>query len=870
MCLFAILEIEVNCLFFVKKPIQLFFIVLLSILIPAWIFFIAPNLLRMPADFSSDVKLVSTDNFYNEKRGAYSGDLYSNSTYTYRTISSTPDTVELLHNFDVKHSDGSPILSISRKYGIDRYTTSHLQNLGDRPRTGHLFAPRNLKPGESFTYWHINYDIPVQLSYVAKEKIQNLTVYRYETTYPDEFIDQTSFLTHLPEVGDTKGVVVQPHLKIWFEPVSGRLIKFQDNAVASYFDLSTKEILYPWNKFSNLVLEESVTENIKNASIDKMQFIAFSMGIPALLIILLLVQFCYYFNLDKYLLKILTLRNIIFFVSGSIFLIAVYPFFIPDSLLDFPQSGLTSSFLFILLATLFIVYELNYPRFGILISLLLTILSVTAIMPYIGLPHLSFESLFHTYTNPVPLNSALLFLLFGIGYISFNIQFLQSLYLPEISMIASFLVSSITLFNGLFLGVLSTHSTIFVSDFILHPVFFLVFSIPALLYIFKQRDPRITTLQWFIFISTVLFSLFITFTASLYLSNSVAHKQYAAFIKQADEHVQAIQGRLNVYVSILESGRGLFVASEQVEDAEWATFLSSFEIQKNYPGIQGIGYAAFITHDNKIAYLLSQQARNPNFSIRPEGDRESYVVVQYIEPKNERNLSAVGFDMYHEDSRRTAMNISIDSSKPQMTENVTLVQEITNNKQPGFIIYLPFHKTGNSTTQVPEGFIYAPFRARDFFDSIFTNRSTVSMKIHNGIESTIGNLLYDNTTHTASLRHSHTITRTINAVGRPWTIHFYFSEQEKDFFDFFLPIFAGFVGTSATILIAITSYVLLNSRQRALDYGEKITKDLKNANEQLASSQQDALNRAQEAERLNKIMIDREMEMIKLKKKFGK
>lgn len=52
--------------------------------IPTWMWLIAPELKKLPKDFSFTANIVSTDNFYNEESKEFSGDQYSQTIYKYK------------------------------------------------------------------------------------------------------------------------------------------------------------------------------------------------------------------------------------------------------------------------------------------------------------------------------------------------------------------------------------------------------------------------------------------------------------------------------------------------------------------------------------------------------------------------------------------------------------------------------------------------------------------------------------------------------------------------------------------------------------------------------------------------------------------
>ncbi|NOS67199.1 MAG: ABC transporter substrate-binding protein [Candidatus Peribacteraceae bacterium] len=255
----------------------------LLIAIPLWIGIVAPAMTALPRDFSYSADIISLDNLYDEKAQKFSGETRSVTKFTYAVAEDREGVLLVKNSFDVRKITGENIFEVERLYGIDPKTGRHRAGYGDRDRDGYLFAPRNLAKGQAFTYWHVNYDGPAQLTFVGEETIFGLRVYQYETRYEGIVIDQTKNLPLLPGVGQTRGVRLEPYLQVWIEPVSGHLVKYKDDTVAYYVDLATGKRLHPWNRFTNAYAAESVRHHVELALREKASVIFFERFIPAML-----------------------------------------------------------------------------------------------------------------------------------------------------------------------------------------------------------------------------------------------------------------------------------------------------------------------------------------------------------------------------------------------------------------------------------------------------------------------------------------------------------------------------------------------------------------------------------------------------------
>ncbi|MBL8122021.1 CHASE domain-containing protein [Candidatus Saccharibacteria bacterium] len=142
-----------------------------------------------------------------------------------------------------------------------------------------------------------------------------------------------------------------------------------------------------------------------------------------------------------------------------------------------------------------------------------------------------------------------------------------------------------------------------------------------------------------------------------------------------------IQNTFSAYRQILMAGSTIasIKGAENINRNDWKHFYENSSIESGYPGILGLGYAKYIRDDQRDSYIASVQAEGfPDFSIWPEGQREFYSPITFIEPYDEMNRPVLGYDMYENTSRREAMDKARDSGRPTLTKPVSLRQDQRN------------------------------------------------------------------------------------------------------------------------------------------------------------------------------------------------
>lgn len=238
-----------------------------------------------------------------------------------------------------------------------------------------------------------------------------------------------------------------------------------------------------------------------------------------------------------------------------------------------------------------------------------------------------------------------------------------------------------------------------------------------------------------------------------------------------------LEKRLLMYEHVLRSGVAYFEGSENVSRQEWHQFIETLQLQKYYPGMQGMGFSLMITPDN-VTNVEKQMQREgfQAFALKPKGERDQYSAILYLEPQNKRNLNAIGYDMYSESTRRAAMDQARDTGLPSASGRVKLVQEIDSDVQPGILMYLPLYKIGEKIDTVQErrkalvGFVYSPYRMQNLLNAIVLKDSLVNFEVYDGNKKSGSTFLY-RSFQPSSYSSQHHALHTMTVGGRVWTIY---------------------------------------------------------------------------------------------------
>ena len=330
-------------------------------------------------------------------------------------------------------------------------------------------------------------------------------------------------------------------------------------------------------------------------------------------------------------------------------------------------------------------------------------------------------------------------------------------------------------------------------------------------------------------ISLLVLAISLLFTYQLWRDTYRQTEQLmqADFDYLVSESERRIEQRMMTYEQVLRGVAGLFAAEKNVARDEFRAYFEALRLQDNYPGIQGIGYAALIAPPMKEKHIAAIRSEGfPNYAITPPGDREIYSPIVLLEPFSGINLRAFGFDMFTEAVRRAAMERARDTGEAVASGKVRLVQEPEKGHvQSGFLIYLPVYRRGmqHDTTESRRanlaGWVYAPFRMEDLMNGLMNEQSgSIHMAIYDGKNISPDALMYASSAFDAAsdtARAQLRATRQLNIQGREWTMVIKalprLGKQEKhDKAPLVLRM-----GLAASVLLTLLTWLLIDDRTRA-------------------------------------------------------
>ncbi|MDI1231818.1 MAG: CHASE domain-containing protein [Methylobacter sp.] len=343
-------------------------------------------------------------------------------------------------------------------------------------------------------------------------------------------------------------------------------------------------------------------------------------------------------------------------------------------------------------------------------------------------------------------------------------------------------------------------------------------------------------LPWLILLTGLLG----TGVASYSVKSGIEWNEYRRFAFYCDEIRLKIAARLDAHKQILLSGAAMFDASAQVTRQEWSVFVRRLSGDEHFNGIQGLGFSVWVPPEQLAVHQAQIRAEGfPAYRLSPQGKRDAYTSIIYLEPFNQRNLRAFGYDMYSEAVRRAAMQQARDQNNVSLSGKVMLVQESDNDLQAGTLMYVPVYQKNQPVDTVEQrrnalfGWVYSPFRMGDLLNKVMSNFDDeammhVHLRVYDGVVQP-ENLLYSSAepAHAESVQPLWQIDMASDFNGTLWTLQFEQITGTRSGIDYSKMWITLGAGLSSTFLLFLLLRSNLNMRVNAASMADRLTKQLR-------------------------------------------
>ena len=349
--------------------------------------------------------------------------------------------------------------------------------------------------------------------------------------------------------------------------------------------------------------------------------------------------------------------------------------------------------------------------------------------------------------------------------------------------------------------------------------------------------------------------------------NSIEHDSRGRFQHLAHTAQHNLGARIKSYADLLRGTASLFSATDGVSRDQFHRYVTNLALERHFPAILNINYSHFLTEEQRPAFEAAL-ARDyppgrdgyPRFAITPEGRRDSYSVLLYIEP-----IASA--------PEKFGVDIAIRPAIAEVLANSRDSGLLSNSGRPvpldrrpgvkGMAMRIPIYRNGMPTASLAQrrsayqgsvgvGFDMAAL-VRGVLDEMPVRKVRVTL-FDTGdnpdpaaVIAVEQPVLFDSAPPDVAApwwraRESDDYLSTvlpINYNGRIWQAHFGAKKSELyTRFDAYAPWLAMLAGFVSTMLLYALFQTLSTSRRRAIQMAKSMTQELRDSQIKLQISHQ--------------------------------
>lgn len=359
---------------------------------------------------------------------------------------------------------------------------------------------------------------------------------------------------------------------------------------------------------------------------------------------------------------------------------------------------------------------------------------------------------------------------------------------------------------------------------------------------FVNTRKRLTSSNLFLHLlptSAVLITILgLTFLGWRNAGQALEDERSAAVESTVSETSNDILDRLESYRLVLFGAAGLFLSSGDVSRDEWSKFIQSFNLQHNYPGVQGLGYMTS-GRRSELPKIMRDIHRDgfENTTLHPTDHTGEYAITTYFVPQHEPGL---GYNMISHPGRKAAIAAARESGAATISDKVIYTKTEMPFSGTGFSMYYPVASSNEELDKAPterniRGYVFAPFLAEGFFEAALQHNisNDYGLRIYDNGHGD-ENLLYQ-TANFASLNNDTAIrhTETMELFGQTWILEYLFSPDIVDTTSRNRPLAALVAGIMLSLLLSGFVLTLLITRTRVLAHNKQL--EVQSAKDELLS-----------------------------------
>jgi signal transduction histidine kinase len=318
--------------------------------------------------------------------------------------------------------------------------------------------------------------------------------------------------------------------------------------------------------------------------------------------------------------------------------------------------------------------------------------------------------------------------------------------------------------------------------------------------------------------------------------------QSQAVTKQLNENKLLVQNAFDSYAQLDWSGVGR-LNSAPIDRTAWGQFVGTYQLQKNYPAISGMGVSRVLKPEEQSDYLAQLSAQySHDLTIIKGAAGQTVEVSAFSQPEKTTTLANIGFNINSDPARHRALQASTDANNVVMTDQLELIinaQAGQTSNEPAFVMYAPYYAAGMPLDTIQQrrdaviGHVSVSFRTNDVFKQVFSriDQSHVAIRVTTGNNN--NDVLYSSKATQATGPQLHRL-QTIGSYSQTFKIDYAFdSDYLVSATQLHSPLYTTILGSMIAALVGTMTYFFLRGRHHRLELDKE--RDITRAKDELLS-----------------------------------
>ncbi len=328
-----------------------------------------------------------------------------------------------------------------------------------------------------------------------------------------------------------------------------------------------------------------------------------------------------------------------------------------------------------------------------------------------------------------------------------------------------------------------------------------------------------------------------------YFEKSAMEREERRFNEYTNSIVNEVIERLDKHKTILRGGAGVFHASEEMTREEWLAYYQYQQVSTHYPGIRGMAFSRIVQPQELEQHIEEIRAEGfPDYTVWPEGERDLYAPIVFMEPFDEQNQHYLGYDLISSAALRSVMDQAKDTGEVTMSDKFYLMWETDEGTQHVHLLFTPVYEQGmplNSPEERREankGYVFGTYSMAELMQGIFPDTMhTIDFYIYDGSEVSSEAMMYSRHVSLDAPGNERSplffSKKTLDIYGQQWTMVFETTSVFEAAVDRYTPKTVFAAGLVISFLVFFYLRMLGATNDRAHSLAGKMTTSLRESEE---------------------------------------